>query len=114
MIPDYEINFESLKNIVNEAVYERKTQMTLHLQLLHTLPKQLFNYEKGTAYFIDKHTIRITKEDGKEKEVRGDHILIATGSRPRIPANIKVDEQKNMTSRGKKKINYILIHMIIL
>src|SRR6478609_8629234 len=69
MIPDYQVKIESIQKIVNEAVYERKTQMTLHLQLLQKLPKKLLSYEKGSAYLVDKHTVRITKEDGKTKEV---------------------------------------------
>lgn len=114
MIPDYEVNISSIKKIVDEAVYERKTQMTLHLQLLHTLPKKLFTYEKGSAYLLDKHTVRITKEDGKEKEVTADNILIATGSRPRIPANIEVDEQIIVTSDGVKNFDVFPESMVVL
>src|SRR3954468_13298304 len=64
IIPDYEVKIGDISKIVNEAVYERKTQMTLHLQLLQTLPKKLFHYEKGIAYLVDKNTVRVTKEDG--------------------------------------------------
>lgn len=114
MIPNYEVDINSIKKIVNEAVYERKTQMTLHLQLLQTLPKKLFSYEKGAAAFIDKHTVRITKEDGKTKDVSADNILIATGSRPRIPANIKVDEHTIVTSDGVKNFDTFPESMVVL
>src|ERR1043165_4576468 len=40
MIPGYQAQIKDVFRIVNEAVYERKTQMTLHLQLLQTLPKK--------------------------------------------------------------------------
>jgi dihydrolipoamide dehydrogenase len=114
MIPGYDIDIDSVKKIVNEAVYERKTQMTLHLQLLQTLPKKLFSYEKGTACLIDKHTVRITKEDGKIKEASADNILIATGSRPRIPNNIEVDEQTIVTSDGVKNFDSFPTSMVVL
>lgn len=114
MIPTYEVNIDSIKKIINEAVYERKTQMTLHLQLLQTLPKKLFSYEKGTASLLDKHTVLITKEDGKTKEVSADNILIATGSRPRIPANIEVDEQTIVTSDGIKNWDRFPQSMVVL
>lgn len=114
MIPDYEVNIESIKKIVNEAVYERKTQMTLHLQLLHTLPKNLITYEKGSAYLMDKHTVKIFKEDGKTKEASADYILIASGSRPRIPANISVDEQTIVTSDGIKNFTEFPESMVVL
>jgi dihydrolipoamide dehydrogenase len=102
MIPDYQVDFKSISNIVDEAVFERKTQMTVHLNLLQKQEKQLFYYEKGTAYIVDKNTIQITKEDGSTKKVIAENILIATGSRPRIPANINVDEQVIVTSDGIK------------
>jgi len=114
MIPDYEVNIESIKKIVDEAVYERKTQMTLHLQLLHALPKKLITYEKGFAYLLDKNRVRITKEDGKIKEVSADNILIATGSRPRLPANIAVDEQIIVTSDGVKNFTSFPSSMVVL
>jgi len=114
MIPDYEVNIESIKKIVDEAVYERKTQMTLHLQLLHALPKKLITYEKGFAYLLDKNKVRITKEDGKIKEVSADNILIATGSRPRLPANIAVDEQIIVTSDGVKNFTSFPSSMVVL
>ena len=114
MIPDYEVNFESLKKIVDEAVYERKTQMTLHLKLLDSLSKKLFTYEKGFAFLLDKHTVQITKEDGKLKEVSADNILLATGSRPRIPSNIEVDEQHIVTSDGIKNFTSLPDSMVVL
>src|SRR3954471_13774273 len=88
MIPEYEPVFENISKIVNEAVFERKTQMTIHLQLLQKMPKKLFHYEKGTAFILDKNNVRITKDDGSQKVISTDNILIATGSRPRIPSNI--------------------------
>lgn len=114
VIPDYKAPIDTIKKTVNEAVYERKTQMTLHLQLLQTLPKKLFSYEKGSAYLIDKHTVRITKEDGKTKEVYAENILIATGSRPRIPPNIPVDEEIIVTSDGIKNFNSFPKSMVVL
>jgi dihydrolipoamide dehydrogenase len=114
MIPDYEVNIDSISKIINEAVYERKTQMTLHLQLLQTLSKKLFFYEKGSASLVDKHTVRITKDEGKSKEVTADYILIATGSRPRIPTNINVDEKTIVTSDGIKNFTEFPESMVVL
>jgi dihydrolipoamide dehydrogenase len=113
MIPDYKVSIESIQKIVNEAVYERKTQMTLHLQLLQKLPKKLMSYEKGNAFLIDKHTIQITKEDGKSKKVSAENILIATGSRPRIPGNIPVDEKIIVTSDGIKNFETFPKSMVV-
>src|SRR5688572_22072469 len=61
MIPDYQPDYNHLMKTVNEAIFERKSQMTIHLQLLQKMPSKLFHYEKGTAYIIDKNTVKVTK-----------------------------------------------------
>jgi dihydrolipoamide dehydrogenase len=114
MIPDYEPTFDVISKTVNEAVFERKTQMTIHLQLLQKMPKQLFFYEKGAAFIIDKHTVRITKDDGSVRTVTADNMLIATGSRPRKPPNIEVDEQVIVTSDGIKNFTSFPASMVVL
>ncbi len=39
----------------------------------------------GRAHFLDPHTLAVTPADGAELTLRGDHILIATGSSPLHP-----------------------------
>lgn len=114
MIPNYEPKFKEVSRIVDEAVFERKTQMTVHLQLLQNLRDRLFFYEKGKAELVDKHTVQILKDDGSKKIVTSENILIATGSRPRIPANIKVDEKIIVTSDGIKNFTDFPESMVVL
>lgn len=113
MIPDYKISFEEVAKTVKEAVFERKTQMTVHSQLLQK-QNELFHYDKGTASFIDKNTILITKEDGTTKTVSADNVLIATGSRPRYIPNIAIDEKIIMTSDGVKNLSDLPKSLVVL
>ncbi len=113
LIPDYQVDFNTVAKVVDEAVFERKTQMTVHLQLLQKLKNRLFFYEKGTATLLDKHTVQIEK-DGVAKIVSADFILIATGSRPRVPFNITVDEQVIVTSDGIKNFTSFPESMVVL
>jgi len=70
------------------------------MKLLHEETKsKLFNYEKGKASFIDEHHILIKKKN-EDKTIYAEHIVIATGSRPRKVANIPVDEKIIVTSDG--------------
>ena len=48
---------------------------------------------QGKASFVDPHRMVVGSE-----EFSGDHIVIATGTRPRIPPNMSVDGKKVITS----------------
>lgn len=114
MIPDYKVNFHEMEKTVNEAVFERKTQMTVHSQLLQNTTHRLFFYEKGKAFLVDKNTVQVTKDDGTVKKFTTENILIATGSRPRIPGNIMVDEKTIITSDGIKNLKEIPKSIVVL
>jgi dihydrolipoamide dehydrogenase len=114
MIPDYQVNYQEIVSTLKEAVFERKTQMTVHLNLLQKQPGNLFFYEKGAASFIDKNTISIKKEDGTTKTVSAENILIATGSRPRYLPHIPIDEQIIMTSDGVKNLTELPDSLVVL
>lgn len=115
MIPDYEVKYEDIARTVKESVFERKTQMTVHLQLLQSyMQDNLFSYEKGTASFVDKNTVQIVKDDGGIKTVSADFILIATGSRPRYLPNIQIDERTIMTSDGISHLSDIPKSLVVL
>jgi dihydrolipoamide dehydrogenase len=114
MIPQYHVDYQDMVKTVNEAVFERKTQMTVHLNLLQKQQPDRFCYEKGTASLLDKNTIAIKKEDGSTKIVSGDNILIATGSRPRYLPHIAIDEQIIMTSDGIKNLTELPKSLVVL
>uniref|UniRef100_A0A915JIK2 thioredoxin-disulfide reductase (NADPH) n=1 Tax=Romanomermis culicivorax TaxID=13658 RepID=A0A915JIK2_ROMCU len=43
------------------------------------------DYINGKASFVDKNTILVRQKNGKERTISAEHILIATGGRPRYP-----------------------------
>lgn len=47
---------------------------------------------QGIASFIDPHTVRVTRLDGAVDQIRASVIVLATGSRPRRPAEISFDD----------------------
>lgn len=51
----------------------------------------------GTASFVDPHTIRV-ETDHNHQDVRGEHIVIAVGTKPARPTNIEFDATDVITS----------------
>lgn len=65
---------------------------------------------RGTASFADAHTLRL--DDGQE--VHGEHILIATGSRPRAIKELPVDGRQVHDSETLLGMDEIPLTMIVL
>ncbi len=57
----------------------------------HQLRRNNVELIQGTASFIDPHRIQIENRHGKISEVRADHILLATGTKPNRPGHIPFD-----------------------
>ena len=113
--PDYKVPFDSIQKVVNDAVFERKTQMTVHLQLLEKAGEgRLFHYEKGFARLVSKNEVEIEKPGGEKKKVYAEKILIASGSRPRYLPHIAIDERTIVTSDGIKNFPSLPKSMVIL
>ncbi len=95
------ITFEELMNEVKEAVFERKATLENHIYWLNrTTPAELFCFEQGHARLIDANTIEITHVDGSSERVHVEHVILATGSRPRYLPNVPIDEKNIVTSDG--------------
>ncbi len=106
-------SFEGMMRMVDEALFERKFQMTVHMKLLHEeTESKLFHYVKGKASFVDKNHIRIEKKN-EEFTIHADYVVIATGSRPRLINSIPVDEKIIFTSDGLDNLNKLPESLVI-
>jgi dihydrolipoamide dehydrogenase len=94
-----DISFDDVKESIEEAVFDRKFQLTCHLRIIHA-ETNLITYEKGAASFVSDKEIKITKENGKEEIIYAEHTIIASGSSPRKLPDVEVDEKTIMTSDG--------------
>ena len=79
----------------------------------------LFKKNKITSYiglgsFIDKNTIKITSEKGKEEQITAKNVIIATGSKPFSIPSIKVDKKRIITSTEALKLSEIPKHLILI
>jgi dihydrolipoamide dehydrogenase len=92
--------WSDVRKTLDEAIFERKFQYSCHIKLLQTeTMNKLLHYERGKGSLVSEHEVKITN-DGSEKIIRGENIVLATGSRPRTIPNIEVDEKHILTSDG--------------
>jgi dihydrolipoamide dehydrogenase len=108
-----DLPFTKVKEIIDEALFERKFQLSCHLRIIHA-ETGLINYEKGTASFISSKEILVTKADGSSFTVYAENTVIATGSSPRVLPNIDVDEETILTSDGILHLKEFPKSMVIL
>lgn len=99
----FRLSWEEVTKAMNEAAFERKYLYACHMQLLASQkgePGQgSFHHERGNARFLDPNTLLIERPD-RAIRVHADHIVIATGSRPRTIPGVEVDERSILTSDG--------------
>jgi dihydrolipoamide dehydrogenase len=108
-----DMTFDEVKKIIEEALFERKFQLSCHLRIIHS-ETDLITYERGEASFQTSKEILIKKPNGDELVVFADYTLIATGSRPRVIPSIDVDEKNILTSDGILHIDSFPKSMVIL
>jgi NAD(P) transhydrogenase len=77
---------------------EREVVLALRTKAAQNLTRHGIPLIHGTASFEDPHTIRVRSDDHSDRLVRGDVILIATGSSPARPSNVPFDGETVLDS----------------
>jgi len=78
----------------------------------------LMNKNKITVYhgigsFVDNRTISILDDKGQNSEIKGDQIIIATGSKPIVPAHFNYDKKRVITSTEALNIDKLPKSMVV-
>ncbi len=99
------INYGEIQAEVMRAVDERMDILQDHLEKIKDSDfKGLLTFKNGKARLVSKNEIEITTGEGAPEKVFADHIILATGSRPRYLPEIPIDEEIVMTSDGIEKM----------
>lgn len=77
------------------------------------MKKNKIDVHHGWGSFIDDHTLKVTHKEG-EKTITGQNIIIATGSKPLVPAAFNYDKQRVITSTEALTITKLPKRMIII
>ncbi|MBB5021641.1 Si-specific NAD(P)(+) transhydrogenase [Desulfurispira natronophila] len=97
------------------ADLEREVLSVIGYQL-HSLQTNLSHMGidtlSGAARFINAHTLEV-RDQKQRRAVTGDIILVATGSRPRTPSNVPIDNEVIFESTGLLRAGRIPKKMIV-
>ncbi|WP_114751281.1 dihydrolipoyl dehydrogenase [Pleomorphovibrio marinus] len=80
----------------------------------YLMKKNKIDVFQGLGSFVDKNTVKISKEKGKDEEISGKHIIIATGSKPATLPFIKLDKERIFTSTEALTLKEVPKHMIVI
>ena len=68
----------------------------------------------GHGSFVNKNTVKITKEEGTAEEISAGKVIIATGSKPSSVPGVLIDKQRIITSTEALKLKEIPKHLVVI
>lgn len=69
---------------------------------------------RGIGAFEDKNTILVSQEDGTQRSIRAERVIIATGSRPASLPGIEIDKKKIISSTEALNLTKLPKSMIVI
>jgi dihydrolipoamide dehydrogenase len=107
------INYKEIQAEVVRAVEERIQLLNEHMHLMEDSNYATYlHFKKGEAHLRSAHEIEITEGDTTEV-VWADHVILATGSRPRYLPELPIDEKVVLTSDGVEMLEDFPESMVI-
>ena len=99
-----------------DAVKVRINAIEGHLneRLVELLESQGVRIIRGTGRLAGEHTVVATSGDGAEEELHADAVLLATGSRPRVPDWAEPDGHRILTTRDAYPPPELPEHLVVI
>jgi len=69
---------------------------------------------RGRARFVTDHELIVEGPGRSERRIRGENILVATGSRPRVPDNVPIDHEHILDSDSLLSLIYLPASLTVL
>lgn len=101
---------------MTDFMHHERIVVQRELELINrTLERHAIEVIEGHGRFLDPHTIGVTGRDGRERlRVQGHVVIIATGSRPNRPPDIRFDAETVFDSATILRLNRVPDSMIVL
>lgn len=82
-------------------------QQIEHDRIESSIDRHAIDIFSGTGRILDPHTVRVTRADGREFDLRTENILIATGSRPTDLKSLGYNHPRIVDSDGLLQLGYL-------
>ena len=106
-LKDLKVNMPQMIKRKNQVVEEN----TKGIEFL--MKKNKIDVHHGHGSFINANKISIAKADGKTEEIETDKTIIATGSKPVMPASFNYDKKRVITSTEALNIDKVPKKLIV-
>ena len=109
------INLKDLKVDMPQMIARKDdvvTQNTVGIQYL--FKKNKIDSFQGIGSFVDKNTIKITKEDGTTETITAKNVIIASGSKPTALPFLPIDKKRIITSTEALNIKEVPKEMVVI
>jgi dihydrolipoamide dehydrogenase len=109
------INLSNLKVDLKQMIARKEDVVKQNVDGIQFLMKKnKIDVFQGLGSFVDKNTVKVTKDDGSSQNIQGKNIIIATGSKPASLPFIKIDKERVITSTEALKMKEIPKHLIVI
>jgi dihydrolipoamide dehydrogenase len=109
------INLSNLKVDLKQMISRKEEVVKQNVDGIQFLMKKnKIDVHQGLGSFVDKNTVKVTKDDGSSSTVQGKNIIIATGSKPASLPFIKIDKERIITSTEALKMKEVPKHLIVI
>src|SRR5690554_308620 len=112
---EHGINLKDLKPDFKKMV-ERKNKVVDQTckGIDFLMDKNKIDVHHGVGSFVDKNTVKVIDDKGKEKELKTDKVIIATGSKPNFFKGMEPDKKRIITSTEALSLKEVPKKMIVI
>jgi len=104
---DLQVNMPQMIKRKNEVVDQNVKGIDFLMK------KNKIEVHHGHGSFVDRHTIKVAKNDGSEETIETEKVIIATGSKPLVPEDWNYDKERVITSTEALNIEAVPKRMVV-
>jgi NAD(P) transhydrogenase len=98
---------------MSDLIFRAQAVMAREIEVIKAqLRRNYVTTLEGTARFVDPHTIEVTSDEGVQM-VRGQHVLIACGTRPAHSDDIPIDEKRIFDSDQVHRLGEVPRELVV-